>query len=56
MLGATVRREDDVAGLLIMFDDMDRIWHDGRRTVIDPAAMNPGTQVIRFRQRPDGPQ
>ena len=55
-LEAKVRLEDDVPGLLIVFDEEDGVWHDGRGTTIDPAAVDPRTQVIRFRQRPDGPQ
>jgi hypothetical protein len=55
-LEAKVQREDDVPGLLIVFQEADGTWHDGRGTAIDPAAINPRTQVIVFSERPDGPQ
>ena len=55
-LEAEVRREDDVLGLLIVFEEEDGVWHDGRRTTIDPAAVDPRTQVIVIGQRSDGPQ
>jgi len=55
-LEAKVQREDDVLGLLIVFADADGTWHDGRGTAIDPAAINPRTQVIVFSEPSDGPQ
>ena len=55
-LEAKVRREDDVPGLLIVFEEADGAWQDGRGTAIDPATIDPRTRVIRFTQRPDGPQ
>ena len=56
MLEAKVRTEDDVPGLLILFENPDGTWHDGQGITIDPATIDPRTQLIRFRQRPDGPQ
>ena len=55
-LEAKVRREDDVPGLLVVIEEEDGIWHDGRGTPIDPASVDPRTQVIVIGQRPDGPQ
>ena len=55
-LEAKVQREDDVLGLLIVFKEADGTWHDGQGTTIDPAAINPRTQVIVFSERSDGPQ
>ena len=55
-LEAKARREDDGPRLLIVFEEADGTWHDGRGTALDPAAINPRTQVIVFRERPDGPQ
>jgi hypothetical protein len=46
---------DDDPGVLIVLEDEDGVWHDSQGTAIDPA-VDPRTQVIRFRQRPDGPQ
>ena len=43
-------------GVLIVGEDDDGSWHDGQGTTIDPATVDPRTQVIRFRQRPDGPR
>ncbi len=54
-LEAKVRAEDDVPGVLIVFEE-DGIRHDGRGTTIDPTTVDPRTLVILFRQRPDGPQ
>jgi hypothetical protein len=56
MLEAKLQPEDDVPGVLIVFEDEDGTWHDRRGIAIDPSAVDPRTQVIRFRQRPDGPQ
>jgi hypothetical protein len=56
MLEAKLRPEDEVPGLLIVFEDEPGVWHDGQGTTIDPAMVNPRTQVIRLRLRPDGPQ
>jgi hypothetical protein len=56
MLEAKLRPEDDVPKLLIVFEEEDGGWHDGRGVMIDPATVDPRTQVIRFRRRPDGPQ
>jgi hypothetical protein len=53
---AKVLREDDVLRLLCVFEEVDGTWHDGRGTTIDSAVINPRTQVIVFRERPDGPQ
>jgi hypothetical protein len=50
------RPEDDVPGMLIVFEDEPGVWHDGQGTAIDPATVDPRTQVIRFRLRRDGPQ
>ena len=55
-LEAKARREDDVAGFLIVFKEADGTWHDGRGTAIDPATINLRTQVIVFCERPDGLQ
>jgi hypothetical protein len=56
MLEAKLRPEDDVPKLLIVFEEEDGGWHDGQGTAIDPATVDPRTQVIIFRKRPDGPQ
>jgi hypothetical protein len=56
MLEAKYRPENDVPRLLIVFEEADGVWHDGFGAAIDPAAVDPRTQVIRFRLRPDGPQ
>jgi hypothetical protein len=48
--------EDEVPGVLIVFEEEDGVWHDWAGAMIDPEAVNPRTQVIRFKQRPDGPQ
>jgi len=55
-LEAKFRPEDDVPRLLVVFEEEDGAWHDGRGAAIDPATVNPGTQVIVFSERPDGPQ
>jgi hypothetical protein len=39
-----------------VFEEADGTWHDGHGVPIDPAKVDPRTQVIVFRQRPDGPQ
>ena len=48
--------ENDVPRVLIVFEDEDGIWHDGLGSAIDPATVDPRSQVICFRLRPDGPQ
>jgi hypothetical protein len=55
-LETMLRPEDEVPRLLIVFEEADGVWHDERGAAIDPCAVDPRTQVIRFRQRPDGPQ
>jgi hypothetical protein len=55
-LEATFQPEDDVPGLLIEFEEADGVWQDGRGTTIDPATVDPRTQVIVICERPDGPQ
>ena len=55
-LETKVQPQDDVPGLLIVFKEEDGTWHDGRDTTINPATVNPRTQVIRIRRPPDGPQ
>ena len=47
---------DDVPGLLIVLEEEDGVWHDWEGAVINPATVDPRTQVIRFRLRLDGPQ
>lgn len=54
-LETKLRPEDNVPKLLIVFEEADGVWQDGRGTAIDPSAVAPRTQVIRFRLRPDGP-
>ena len=56
MLEAKFRPKDDVPRLLIVFEEEDGGWHDGRGAAIDRATVDPRTQVIIFRKRPDGPQ
>jgi hypothetical protein len=56
MLEAKFRPEDEVPKLLIVFDEGDGVWHDGWGNAIDRTTIHPRTQVIVFRQRPDGPQ
>ena len=46
----------DDPGVLIVFEDEDGAVHDGQGTMIDLTTIHPPTQVIRFRQHPDGPQ
>ena len=55
-LEAKFRPEDDVPRLLIVLEDEPGLWHNWKGAVIDPATIDPRTQVIRFRKRPDGPQ
>jgi hypothetical protein len=55
-LEAKFRPEDDVPGWLIVFEEEPGVWRDGQGTAIDPAAVDPRTQMIRFSLRPDGPQ
>ena len=55
-LEAKVRREDDVPGLLLVFEHEPGVWDDGRGTTIDPKTVDPRTHVIVIGQRPDGPQ
>ena len=56
VLEAKFRPEDDVPRVLIVFEEEPGVWRDGQGTVIDPATIDPRTQVIRFSLRPDGPQ
>ncbi len=53
-LETKLRPEDEVPGFLIALEQ-DGVWHDWEGAVIDPTAVDPRTQVIRFRLRPDGP-
>lgn len=53
---AKLRPDDQEPRLVIVFDDGDGVWRDGQRNTIDPAAIDPRTQIIRFRLRLDGPQ
>jgi hypothetical protein len=55
-LEAKFRPEDDVPKLLIVFEEDDGAWHDGRGATIDRTAVDPRTQVVIFSQRSDGPQ
>jgi hypothetical protein len=50
-----LRAEDEVAEMLIMLEE-DGVWHDWEGAVIDRDKVDPRTQMIRFRLRPDGPQ
>jgi hypothetical protein len=43
------------SGLLIVLEDRDGTWHDGRGHVIDRTSVGPLTQVVIMRERPDGP-
>jgi hypothetical protein len=54
-LEARFRPADEVPGLLLVFEHEPGVWDDGRGTTIDPADIDPRTQVIVIRQRPDGP-
>lgn len=54
-LETKLRPEDDVPGILFVLEE-DGVWHDWAGAAIDPEAIDPRTQVIVFRQRPDGPQ
>jgi hypothetical protein len=49
-------RDDEVRRLLVVFAELDRRWTAGNGEEIDPASIDPRTQVIVFRTRPDGPQ
>ena len=55
-LEATVRSEDEVPGVLIVFEEENGVWHDGHGVTIDPGTIDSRTHLIRFRERPDGPQ
>jgi hypothetical protein len=41
--------------LIIVLEDADGAWHDGRGHVIDRATVGPMVRVIVLRQRVDGP-
>jgi len=49
------RPEDKVPGVLFVLEE-NGVWRDWEGTVIDPATVDPRTQVIRFSLRPDGAQ
>ena len=55
-LVAMVQPGNDVPRLLILFEEENGVWRDGQGVTIDPGTIDPRTQVIRFRRRPDGPQ
>jgi hypothetical protein len=50
-----LQAENEVPGVVIVLEE-DGVRHDCEGAVIDPATVDPRTQVIRFRLRPDGPQ
>jgi hypothetical protein len=54
-LEAKLRPEDEVPGVLFVLEE-NGVWHDWEDTVIDPATVDPRTQVIRWSLRSDGPQ
>ena len=54
-LEAKGRPEDAAPAFLIVFEEADGRWHDGRGPPIDQGAINPRTQLIVFGQRADGP-
>lgn len=41
--------------LIIVLEDADGTWHDGRGNVIDRETVGPMVRVIVLRQRVDGP-
>jgi hypothetical protein len=43
MLEDKLRPEDEVPKVLIVFDEGDGTWHDGRGEAIDPGAVDPRT-------------
>ena len=55
-IATALGRNDDFVAILIVFEEEEGVWHDGRGADIDPASVDPRTQLIVFRERPDGPQ
>ena len=55
-LEAKLRSEDDVPGFLLVLEEVEGVWRDWAGVEIDPATVDPRTQVIRFRLRTDGPR
>ena len=55
-IAAALGRDDDVPAILIVFEEEEGVWHDGRGVTIDRETLDPRTQVIIFGLRPDGPQ
>ena len=55
-IAAALGRDEDYPAILIVFEEEEGVWHDGFGAAIDPASVDPRTQVIRFCLRPDGPQ
>jgi hypothetical protein len=53
---ARLRPEDKEPRLVIVLEDEDGTWHDGRGNAIDPASVGPWVKVIRLVKRNDGPQ
>jgi hypothetical protein len=49
-------RETEEPPLLLVFADFDGRWTAADGEEIDPATIDPRTQVIVFGTRPDGPQ
>jgi hypothetical protein len=55
-IAAALGRDDDFLAMLIVLQENDGRWWTFEGQEVDPETLDPRTQVIVFRERPDGPQ
>jgi hypothetical protein len=51
-----LRPDETKPRLVIVLEDEEGRWHDGRGNTIDPTTVGPWVRIIRLIKRPDGPQ